>query len=60
MRPIQKSQGAAMAKSLGAVKYMECSAKTQEGLKNVFEEAIRVALDSPTPEKEGKNICILI
>lgn len=42
MSPIQYSQGVAMMKDIGAVKYLECSALTQKGLKTVFDEAIRV------------------
>ena len=41
--------GEQMAKDLKAVKYLECSAKTREGLKDVFDEALMTALQ-PKPK----------
>ncbi|CAD7682566.1 unnamed protein product [Nyctereutes procyonoides] len=39
-----------LARDLKAVKYVECSALTQKGLKNVFHKAI-LALEPPEPKK---------
>jgi len=36
-----------MAKEIGAVNFLECSALTQEGLKQVFDDAIRAAMSTP-------------
>jgi len=47
-----------MAKEIGAVNFLECSALTQEGLKQVFDDAIRAAMSKPTKPQRGK--CVLL
>ena len=41
LAPITDTQGQVMANDIGAVKYLACSALKQEGVKTVFDEAIR-------------------
>jgi len=53
---ITTEQGENLARKLGAIKYMECSAKTQENLKEVFDEAVRSVL---RPQKKKKSCIIL-
>jgi GTPase SAR1 family protein len=44
LSPITTIQGLKMQKAINAIQYMECSALTSKGVKNVFEVAIRAAL----------------
>ena len=57
-KPVTPELGEKHAKDLGAVKYVECSALTQKGLKNVFDEAIVAALNPP--EETKKRSCALL
>jgi len=61
MEPINYAQGLQMQKDIRAVKYIECSALTQQGLKSVFDEAIRAVL-FPAPKaaaKKKKGTCVV-
>lgn len=49
---VSYSEGLKLSKEIGAIKYVECSALTREGLRDVFVNAIIVALD---PKKAKAN-----
>jgi small GTP-binding protein len=57
--PISSADGQALATELDAYKYLECSALTQAGLKQVFDEAIRCVLEQNNKPKKGKGRCTL-
>eukprot|EP00842_Homolaphlyctis_polyrhiza_P004438 jgi/Hompol1/4996/HPOL_001098-RA len=57
-KPISVESGERLARELRAIKYLECSALTQKGLKNVFDEAIIAALEPPS-KKEKKKCAML-
>uniref|UniRef100_U3KEL2 small monomeric GTPase n=24 Tax=Neognathae TaxID=8825 RepID=U3KEL2_FICAL len=59
LSPITYPQGLALAKEIDSVKYLECSALTQRGLKTVFDEAIRAVL-CPQPTRTKKRACSLL
>lgn len=55
--PVRPEEGKAMADKIGAFAYLECSAKSKEGVRQVFEMATRAALQS---KKKRKGACNLI
>jgi cell division control protein 42 len=57
-QPIIPRDGVRLARDLGVDKYVECSARTQEGLKNVFDEAIAAALEPPLDG--SKSECLIL
>ncbi|CAD0199501.1 unnamed protein product [Chrysodeixis includens] len=59
LAPITYTQGLGMSKEISAVKYLECSALTQKGLKTVFDEAIRAVLCPVQPIKPRRKCALL-
>ncbi|TIB68125.1 hypothetical protein E3P77_01345 [Wallemia ichthyophaga] len=59
MNPISWSEGSKLAKEIGAVRYLECSAKSQLGLKAVFDEAIRIVLIPPARHSKKNKGCVI-
>ncbi|KAF2564468.1 hypothetical protein F2Q70_00017912 [Brassica cretica] len=53
---ITTAQGEELRKMIGAIKYLECSSKTQQNVKAVFDTAIRVALRPPKAKKKIKPL----
>ncbi|XP_051877536.1 ras homolog gene family, member Gd [Rhinoraja longicauda] len=58
LSPTTMHQGVTLAKQIRAVKYLECSALNQEGIREVFVEAVRAVL-YPHRKKKSKN-CVLL
>jgi len=57
--PMKREQGQKLANKIRAVKYLECSALTQRGLKQVFDEAVRAVL-RPQPIRKRQRKCTLL
>ena len=57
LAPIRREQGVKLSKKIKAYAYVECSALTQKGLHQVFEEAIRAVL---VPKINKQNKCVLL
>lgn len=55
--PVKTEEGRAMADKIGAYDFLECSAKTNEGVREVFETATRAALQT---KKKKRGLCSLL
>lgn len=55
--PIKYEDGQSMAEKISAFSYMECSAKTKEGVREVFEAATRAAMNK---RKKRNRKCLLL
>ncbi|XLR69754.1 hypothetical protein S83_020426 [Arachis hypogaea] len=58
--PITTVQGEELRKLIGALVYIECSSKTQQNVKAVFDAAIKVVLQPPKQKKKkrkGQKTC---
>jgi len=56
-KTVTKKDGERMARAIGAVSYHECSAYLdKEGLNKIFQEAVRIALQTPTKHKRECKI----
>lgn len=57
---VSESDASSMVNEIGAVKGLVCSALTQEGLKQIFDEAIRAAMNRNSASQKKKGGCTLL
>ncbi|KAF5446100.1 hypothetical protein F2P56_031756 [Juglans regia] len=59
---ISTKQGEELKRQVGAIAYIECSSKTQQNLKAVFDTSIKLVLDPPKSKKPKRKqrTCIFL
>ena len=56
-RPVKTEEGQEMAEKIGAKGYYECSSKTKEGVREIFEAATRAALANKRCGGKKRRFC---
>ncbi|OMJ15528.1 GTP-binding protein rhoA [Smittium culicis] len=57
LQPVTSEQANSVSNKIGAIKYLECSAKENDGIREVFEAATRAALQIKTKKKRS---CLIL
>lgn len=57
---VSKAEALALCDELKGYKYMECSAMTQDGLKQVFDESIRCVIQSQKKPSGSGSRCLIL
>ncbi|ODV58290.1 Rho family GTPase RHO1 [Ascoidea rubescens DSM 1968] len=58
-QPVSTAEGQAVADKIGALKYIECSARTSNGVREVFENATRASLMAKEKPAKKKKCIVL-
>ncbi|XP_031480605.1 rac-like GTP-binding protein 5 isoform X2 [Nymphaea colorata] len=53
--PVTTTQGEELQRQIGATYYIECSSKTQQNVKAVFDAAIKVVIQPPKQKEKSKK-----
>jgi len=57
---VTRKEGERLAREMKAAEYVECSAKTMEGVKEAFDAAVAAAIKYQYPVPERKRKCIVV
>ena len=57
---VTSEEGQHVAEAIQALGYVECSAKTREGLNEVFDFAVRKVLELKNPPVQSSGCCIVL
>ena len=57
--PVRSEEGSLKCERIKAYAYLECSAKTKEGVRDVFTTAARAALMTKAERRNKRKCCIV-